>query len=83
MRPGEENLTVAITARVSKTDYMEFNRLFPQYGATTWFVRNALSEFLDRVREFPSMRDQINVAIEKMLDDKVDETTDTGGREGA
>lgn len=59
--------TVEFRGRVSQTDYNEFSRLFPSYGARSWFIREALRAFLDKVRSDPMTPITIQVSIAEMI----------------
>jgi len=37
-----------LRVKIARHEYDEFNSLFPQYGASTWFIRNILREFILR-----------------------------------
>lgn len=60
--------TVEFSSSVPKEEYDFFKENFPQYGAVKWFINTALKEFNDRVRENPSLREQVNGAVQSMLD---------------
>lgn len=48
--------------------YHEFNRLFPSYGAKSWFLREAIRSFLDKARQEPMTPIIISTAIAEMVD---------------
>lgn len=58
---------VEFGARVPQDEYEFFKENFPQYGAVTWFVNTALSEFNQRLRDNPSAKEQIEKSIEALL----------------
>lgn len=60
---------VEFTGRVARPDYEEFIGRFPMYGATTWFIRTALSRFLAECQANPSLDDIIIEAIRNMTSD--------------
>ena len=57
-------------AKVSKELYEEFRHLFPQYGATTWFITESLKSFLDKVRDDEIVQRGIALSIEEMLEER-------------
>lgn len=67
MERPENQLTVAMTAKVYKEDIDRFNALFPMYGAATWFIRTALREFLTKVEASPTMQEHVKDGIAEML----------------
>jgi hypothetical protein len=54
-------------AKVPADLYTEFRTLFPQYGATTWFIITALEAFLDQVRDEPLIQEGVSLSIKQML----------------
>lgn len=60
---------VEFGAKVSKADYEEFKKNFPQYGAVNWFINSTLQQFNKQVSENPSNKDLIDAAIKQMLED--------------
>lgn len=62
------SLTTEIGAPVPTAEYEFFKESFPQYGSVKWFINSALLEFNERIRANPSLKEQINAAIQQMLD---------------
>ena len=60
---------IEFSGRVSKADYDEFVGRFPQYGATTWFIRTALSKFLVECRSSSTLDEIVTEAIKNMSSD--------------
>lgn len=54
--------------RVSEVDYDRFRSLFPQYGATTWFITTALKSFLKSMEKDPTAHEQVDAAITSMVE---------------
>lgn len=60
---------IEFAGRVSKADYEEFIGRFPLHGATTWFIRSALSRFLTECQVNPSLDEIVTEAIKNMTSD--------------
>lgn len=60
--------TTEFSSHVPTAEYKFFKENFPQYGAVKWFITSALIEFNEQVRQNPSLKEQINGAIEQMLE---------------
>ena len=60
--------TTEFSAKVDTDAYNEFKENFPQYGAVSWFINNALVAFNEEVRKNPEHRKLIDNAIAEMLD---------------
>lgn len=58
---------VEFPARVHEQDYQQFNELFPQYGATSWFVRSVLKQFNEASRSWPTSPRQVEMAVDTVL----------------
>jgi hypothetical protein len=59
--------TAEFSAHVPREEYEFFREVFPQYGASKWFIVSALVEFNKQVRENPKYRELVNDAIAEML----------------
>lgn len=59
--------SVEFTGRVSRADSDEFNRMFPQHGSVSWFIREALTNFLAECRQNPTARDYLRASIRKAV----------------
>lgn len=57
---------VEFTAKIPREHHEAFVGLFPQYGATSWFIRTALEQFLKRVENDPTAIERIKEAINEM-----------------
>lgn len=63
---------VQLAGFVDREHYDQFIGMFPFYGATTWFIREALHAFIQQVREHPNSGDlqaDLKKAIEKMVNE--------------
>lgn len=60
---------IEFAGRVTKADYDEFIGRFPVHGATTWFIRTALSNFLNECRANPTLDEVVTEAIHNMTSD--------------
>lgn len=60
--------TVEFSANVPKSEYDTFKQNFPQYGAVTWFINQALINFNEEVRRSPAAKEQIEKSIQQMVD---------------
>ena len=47
--------------------YDRFTRMFPERGANTWFIRNAVKEYLKVTEELPTHEDMVNIAVQRVL----------------
>lgn len=54
---------IEFSGRVSKEDYDEFVGRFPIHGATTWFIRSSLKNFLEQCRTNPALEETVAEAI--------------------
>jgi hypothetical protein len=61
--------------RVPEEEFKKFKEAFPQYGATNWFINEALRSFNENVRRNPAIRR----AVDDAIDDMLDETLARGG----
>lgn len=57
-------------AKVPPDLYAEFKFLFPQYGATTWFINTVLEQFIKTVRDNHTLQELVALSIEAMLVDR-------------
>lgn len=55
--------------RVPVEEFDKFKEVFPQYGATNWFINNALLRFNQLVEDNPVIKEAIDKAIDDMLDE--------------
>lgn len=60
--------TTEFSSHVPTSEYEFFKENFPQYGAVKWFITNALIEFNEQVRANPTIKQQVDAAIQQMLD---------------
>lgn len=60
--------TTEFGAPVPTEEYEFFKQNFPQYGSVKWLITSMLAEFNAQVRANPSAKEQINVAIQHMLE---------------
>lgn len=60
---------IELSGRVDKAQYDEFMGRFPIHGAATWFVRQALSRFLDQIRGNPTLEEQIAEAMKSVAEE--------------
>lgn len=58
---------IEMSSKVPKEHYERFIGLFPQHGATSWFIRTALEKFLSEVENEPSSVDRIQEAIRESI----------------
>ena len=56
-------------AKVPREEYNKFRRNFPQYGATNWLINAAVKEVNRLVEEDASIKDIVQRAVQRMLDD--------------
>lgn len=59
---------VQMSAEVPKAEYDAFKDNFPQYGAVSWFINNALAQFNAQVRANPTAKRLIDRAVDDMLE---------------
>ncbi len=57
-------------AKVPRDEYDKFRKNFPQYGATNWLINEALKEVNKLVEEDAGVKNIIQRAIQRVLDDK-------------
>lgn len=63
------------SAQVSDEDYQEFVSIFTGtggkalYGASSWFIRTALSNFLEEVRKDDTLAEKARQAVARMVED--------------
>lgn len=62
------NETAEFSSHVPREEYEFFKEMFPQYGATKWFINTALVEFNERVRNDASVKNIVAHAIDHMLE---------------
>jgi hypothetical protein len=67
MAVASDSEKAEFSARVPRDLYDEFRRFFPGYGATTWFINNALNEFLEQCRKSPEAIERVQLAIDAMV----------------
>lgn len=60
--------TVEFGSHVPASEYEFFKEHFPQYGAVKWFINSMLIEFNEQIRQNPSVKEQIDAAIQNMLE---------------
>jgi hypothetical protein len=60
---------IEMSGRVDKRQYEEFTGRFPHHGATTWFIRTALTRFLEVVRKDPSLEDKVAEAMKSVAEE--------------
>lgn len=61
---------VEFSARVPRADYEKFSALLgSSYGATAWFIRNALRAFNEEMEGQPEMAARVKASVEKMIED--------------
>ena len=65
--PAVSKDTVEFSAKVPREQYDAFKENFGQYGAVQWFINESLAEFNRKIAEQPSLKEQVNAAIESML----------------
>jgi hypothetical protein len=65
---------VEFGGRVPKEEYDRFRDTFPQYGATNWFINNALRRFNQFVEEHPEVKEAVDRSIDLMLDETLRDT---------
>jgi len=58
---------VEFPASVHSQDYRRFNEVFGMYGATSWFVRGVVREYLKLAKDLPSIEKQVNDAVDNLL----------------
>lgn len=58
---------VDFLVRVPVDDYNEFNSMFPDKGATTWFIRGAIANYLARAGTLPTPDEYVLDAVRGML----------------
>lgn len=61
------NGKVDFGAKVPQELVEEFHANLPIYGATVWFLSEALTNFNALLREDPELRKRVTEAIEKMV----------------
>jgi predicted Abi (CAAX) family protease len=59
--------TVAFVAQIPRDDYNEFNQVFPQYGATSWFLRSITRAFIREAIDYPTGQALVYRAIDSIL----------------
>lgn len=57
-------------AKVPRDEYEKFRKSFPQYGATNWLINESLKEVNKLVEEDAGVRNIIQKAIQRVLDEK-------------
>lgn len=67
--------TVDFGGKVPAEEYDRFKEIFPQYGATKWFINVALKSFNDYVDRNPIVREAVDRSINEMLDETLKTTT--------
>lgn len=67
--------TTEFSANVPTEHYKEFQAIFQDssdaralYGATTWFIRNALAGFLDEIRKNPTLVQNVRTSVRRMVE---------------
>lgn len=61
-------MTKEFSAKVPEEEYDRFvKNTGGTYGATTWFITTALKMFNDRVEQHPTMRQDLETAIQSFL----------------
>lgn len=73
-------MTKEFGAKVPQELYEEFRHLFPQYGATTWFINESLKSFLDLVRDDEVVQRGIAISIDEMLQENREHGNDDSTR---
>lgn len=68
---------VEFGGRVPVEEFERFKETFPQYGATNWFINNALRRFNQYVEEHPEVREAVDRSIDLMLDETLRDTPQT------
>ena len=58
---------VEFSAKIPSELYEEFKEFVPHYGGTQWFINAALTSFLERCRENPSVKDSVGLSVDAML----------------
>lgn len=70
---AEEKVKFAGLVPVEEFD--KFREVFPQYGATNWFINTALVRFNQLVEDNPVLKNAVDEAIENMLDETLSRST--------
>lgn len=68
MLSGENNLVLVkeFPCRISRAKYDEFNKLFPEFGATTWFVRSMIGAVI-QVMDERSLAEYLDSTVQRIL----------------
>ena len=64
------------SANVPAEEYQYFRLAFPQYGAVTWFITEALRHFNEHLAANPSIRHSISISITRMVDENREESAE-------
>lgn len=57
----------AVQVRIASSEYDAFNAVFPEYGATSWFLRRILSTFIAAIQGYPLMSNLTSEALASLL----------------
>lgn len=70
----EKPKLIEFGGRVPEDEFTRFRDVFPQYGATNWFINTALRRFNSYVEEHPEVRQAVDRSIDLMLDETLRDT---------
>lgn len=60
---GKKKINLQIATEV----YVRFNKIFPEWGATSWFIRHLLMSLIEEMSDGPCLEDQVEAAVRKMI----------------
>lgn len=65
--PKARNGKVEFSADVPEEEYRKFRKRFPGYGASTWLITGALTEFNARMEKYPELESEVQASIDAMV----------------
>lgn len=62
--------------RIGQPTYKRFNRILPEYGVTSWFLRTWVRAYIDHMERLPAPQEQVLIAVTASLPPSDQRTTE-------